>query len=264
MGVYPGSYSNIHFRKMKISFLIFAISSLQLTPTEGLPDLIGGGLWGDGGNPFKSSSSSSSSSSSFRTTTTTKKPAYIVNLKYHKDQVKKTSVEDITLAISTAQNCCPVNRRSRCSDTTGTKSVKQTRLTETRTWDRTSGRSVTRGLTFRAEIPILKASFGREARIDYEESESRSWGRSDSKEVIFRDEFYPAVASPGERAVCKHTSERYNIEIPFTMTWSDRKTTKGVFRGKMYTQSKVHCDCTFPDELNPKGNSGCSYNGNKG
>jgi len=45
------------------------------------------------------------------------------------------------------------------------------------------------------------------------------------------------------------------------MTWSDRKTTKGVFKGKMYTQSKVHCDQTFPDELNPEGNSGCSYNG---
>merc|ERR1712110_374768 len=103
-------------KKMKTSylayFLFFAILYLQSSPTESQ-------LFDDDDADIIRCGKRSCEDKTplFRTTTTTKKPAYIVDVKYHKGKEIIDEVEDVTLATSTAENCCHVDHRDRCTPT---------------------------------------------------------------------------------------------------------------------------------------------------
>jgi len=143
--------------------------------------------------------------------------------------------------------------------------IKQSSATESQRWERTEGKTVTNGLTFRAEIPIFKASIGREYKLEFSESETQTWGTANSKTVTFRNQISSAVANPGQRVVCENQVIRYRVEIPFTMTWSTKtgtfspfgvalyEKTEGVFTGSYYSRSKKHCNTHFEPQLSPKG-----------
>jgi len=135
--------------------------------------------------------------------------------------------------------------------------TKELNHVETSKWQSTSGRTVTKGLTFRAEIPILKASFGREASLEFTESEEVTMGKTTTKGVKFKLELQQAVANPGVKVFCKQSTQRYRISVPFTLTWSDRKKTEGVYTGSFFTESNVKCEHFTPVELNPEGNYDC-------
>lgn len=236
-------------------FLVFAILYLQSSPAESQ-------LFDSGTHKIIKCvkdplSCQSSSYDTVRTTTTTKKPKYIVNVKYHKDKEQFEKVEEVTLASSTAENCCPVDVRDRCTPTSGDEHIREMTKTSTKKWEFTKGRTVTRGLTFRAEIPIIKASFGREAKIEYSDSNQEIKGTTLTETVKFKHKLKVAVANPGLKKVCTQSTERRRVSIPFTMTWSDGATTEGFFKGQSWTNSINKCKNFAPKALNPEGNFNC-------
>jgi len=217
-------------------FLVFAILYLQSSPAESQ-------LFDRGTHKIiecvRNPRSCESKSSEPVRTTTTKKPKYIVNVKYHKDKEQFEKVEEVTLASSTAENCCHVDVRERCTPTSGNEHIREMTKTSTKKWEFTKGRTVTKGLTFRAEIPILRASFGREAKIEYSDSNQEIRGTTMTE------------------TVCTQSTERRRVSIPFTMTWSDGATTEGFFKGQYWTNSINQCKNFAPKALNPEGNFNC-------
>jgi len=190
-----------------------------------------------------------------RPITTTKTQPVIESIRYHTEDKVIRKSKDVNLATSTAKNCCPEERRknNRCSDVSAGEVWLDKTVTETLSWDRTSGRSVSSGTTFTAGTPSLSTSFA----LIIERSTSHTWGRTESQERKFSNRIPGAKAEPGQKKVCEYFTTLYNVDVPFTITWNDGEKTKGVFKGRLSSHNEVDCRPTWPDSLNPPGKSGC-------
>ena len=103
----------------------------------------------------------------------------------------------------------------------------------------------------------MKFSIGREASIQFSDSNQHTTGETETETVKFQYKLKVPVANPGIRNVCKQFTERLRVKIPFTMTWSDGATTEGFFEGSYYSNSINQCEQFAPTELNPEGNFDC-------
>jgi len=240
-------------KKLYLAYsLVFVI--LHLHSSHANPGVAFGGGLLEGLCGGKICKPSRSSPSEPWPTTTTKKPVWIVDLKYHKYRTE--GVEAVTLAHSLAENCCHVDEK-RCGPTPGVVEAEQLTQKETSKWETTSGRTVTRGQTFSAAIPLLKPTAGVEVRMELSEAEERTMGETSEKTKQFKLQLDHAVANPGLKVNCKQSTQRYRISVPFTMTWSDRKKTEGVYTGSFFTKSYIKCEHFRPRELNPVGRYDC-------
>lgn len=173
----------------------------------------------------------------------------IIRVDFHTERQSIDKVEQIYAAESTAEACCPEKQRkmNRCTDHVGPKVDESIWVTTTNSFEHSHGVAVTAGTKFTAGLPKF---LGTETNIEVSNTNTWTWGKTETRSERHTFTKPGCVATPGQRARCDYFVARYTYQIPYTMYWDNGNETHGFFKAQGTSdRSRKHPE--FPKCLNP-------------
>lgn len=174
------------------------------------------------------------------------------NVKFEIDHSQDKS---ISIHVWFNENCCPAEFLQHCRPIQSPSYTYSKETTKSRTWERTTGRTIETGASFSVGIPDL--GIGGSSHVTVSKSSTHSYGREETATEAFSVTIPGSETAPGARKTCKATTNRYTIKVPFTAEWSDGSVTKGFFKGQQYSRAQMRCGSSFPEHLSPTDRNGC-------
>jgi len=154
----------------------------------------------------------------------------IEKMVFHQDQVRV--ITDKPLGSDKFDVVNDNGGRDGCPDQSTTVSHHES-LTDSESFTRTAGLDVRAGVTVTGTFPFVSVA----GNVEFTDSRSKTWGTNQSKTsaITIQD---VCSASCNYKATCQYFVIKTEVKVPFTIIWSDGKTTEGVYDDVQYVNGR--------------------------